>query len=1058
LRLKKRTYLSLLLVAIIGLGLSLTTFFYVKQWEFAVALNEKKRQTDENMRVLRQTFITFGNILSAIRGLTNVHYPITQQKFAQFVKSDMLNQPGIQALEWIAVVSSSQRQAITTIRSNDFRFWEFSPNGDRRIAKEREIYYPVLKTEPMSSNSDALGYDVGSDPILKNALEKARDIGQLTTSGAIFVRTAQGNELGFRVFLPVYRGNLIPPTVAARRHQLLGFAEGVFLFNTLVEQVLRVPKQRTEVFTLIKDDTQGAQRPILYAPTWYNFKKHNKNRELWSTPFEFGGRLWRIVSSKATNKEIFQIWYAWIVLAVGVIFTAGLLRYMYVILINTYVAEELVTKRTQSLSNANQALNQEINTREEITRELEKSQQRFQAIFNEAAIGIAQTSLDDKILDSNRALQTLLRYREGELNQKLLKNLAYPDDANIDQLLLEKILAGKYETYRVSKRYICKNGSIVWTNQSCSIVRDTNSPFLINMIEDITERKQAEEARLHAEKKYRDIFENAIEGIFQCTPNGQFLSVNPAFVRMFGYDSPEEIYTQITDIEQQLYVDQKRRGEFITLLKTHSHVQNFEYQARRRDGTVIWVNETVRVVRDNKGKINYYEGIVENVTKRKQTEEKLRYDATHDQLTGLLNRTAFTIRLREAIDKKKVFAVLFIDLDEFKIINDFMGHFAGDQLLTEIARRLKHHASENDVVARFGGDEFALLLRNPPDLALLKQHVEGFQQQLNQPYTLKNETFNPTASIGIALNELGSLKYDSADKVLRDADTAMYEAKQQGRGNSLIFDPEMRVNMIKKLRMESDLRKALDREEFRLYYQPIISLETRKTVSLEALVRWEHPIEGMVRPDLFIPLTEETGLIKELGLWVFETACYQLHHWQTQFSHHANLGMNINVSPIQIKQAQLVNQIKEIIKKTGIKAPTCHVEITETAMMKNPEAAMMVFNELKSLDVLLYIDDFGTGYSSLSYLQKFPIDAVKIDKSFIQQIDTSSQSTQVVHAIIALADAFDLRVVAEGVETSLQISMLKAAHCQHVQGYFFSPPKAPQIIEEYLKIETHKLT
>lgn len=1050
----------MLLVAIIGIGLSSTSFFYVKQWELTLAINETKRQTDEHVRVLRQIFTTFGNILNAIRGLTNVHYPITRQKFARFVKGDMLIQPGIQALEWVTVVPFSSRQAITAqIQSekvNHFSFWEYSPNGDRRIAGQRKIYYPVLFSESKSANVETSGYDLGSNSVLKMAIEKARDLGQLTTSGAIWIRTAQGNQLGFRVFLPIYQDS--PLTRTTRQQQLLGFAVGVFLFNELVEQVLRVPKQRTEVFLLIEDETPDTQKPILYAPTWYRGQENFQTKELSSMSFEFGGRLWRIVFYQAQDKSLVQTWYAWIVLVVGLLFTMGLLRYLYIINLQAHWAEELVAKRTLSLLRTNQALNQEIKNRERITKELENSQQRFQAIFDEAPIGIAQTSLNNEILDCNRALQSLLRYREGELNKKLLKNFAYPDDINLDQFMLEKILAGKNDTYRVSKRYISKNGAIVWTNQSCSIVRDTNYPFLINMIEDITERKLAEEARLEAEKKYRDIFENAIEGIFQCTPSGRYLSVNPAFVRMFGYDSEEQILTQITDIGQQLYVVQKRRLEFLALLKMHSQVQNFEYQARCQDGSVIWVNETVRVVRDDIGQIRYYEGIVENVTKRKQVEEKLRYDATHDQLTGLLNRAAFTTMLTQAIEEQKHFAVLFVDLDNFKVVNDYMGHLVGDKLLMEIAYRLNHYTGENTVVARFGGDEFALLLKNPRDLSTLEPLIEGIQERLSQPYTLKNETFNPTASIGIALNELNNLKYKSADEVLRDADTAMYVAKQEGRGKSLVFDPNMRTRMISKLRMESDLRKALEREEFRLYYQPIISLETFKTVSLEALVRWEHPQRGMIRPDLFIPLAEETGLIKELGLWVFETACVQLRHWQTLFSHHADLGMNINVSPIQMKQAHLVNKIQEIISKTGIKAPTCRVEITESAMMQDPEAALAVLNDLKSLEVLLYIDDFGTGYSSLSYLQKFPIDALKIDKSFIQEINISAKSTQIAHAIIALCEAFDLRVVAEGVETLMQISMLKAANCHHVQGYFFSPPKDSKTIEEYLKIKTHNLT
>ncbi len=455
-----------------------------------------------------------------------------------------------------------------------------------------------------------------------------------------------------------------------------------------------------------------------------------------------------------------------------------------------------------------------------------------------------------------------------------------------------------------------------------------------------------------------------------------------------------------------------------------------------------------------------------------EVEKKLRYDATHDQLTGLFNRAAFTTRLSNALEKvSKVpdgnevskfpiinpkfpisFAVLFVDLDRFKIVNDSMGHLVGDQLLTEVAQRLNCVVSENYFVARFGGDEFALMLENISDKANLQECVNHILQQLGQPYTLNNDTFNTTASIGIALN---NQKYENADELLRDADTAMYEAKKQGGNKFVIFQSGMHDNIVNMLRMERDLRKALEREEFRLYYQPIISLETRRTVGLEALVRWEHPEQGMISPELFIPLTEETGLIKELGLWVFDTACVQLRRWQTQFAHHANLGMNINVSPVQMKQSHLVRDIHDIIEKTGINPPTCRVEITEGAMMQNPKTALTILNDLKSLNVLLYIDDFGTGYSSLSYLQQFPIDALKIDKSFIEKIEASARSAQVVRAIIGLGKAFDLRVVAEGVENALQVSMLKLAHCNHLQGYFFSRPKDAQSIEAFLSVETH---
>ena len=455
-----------------------------------------------------------------------------------------------------------------------------------------------------------------------------------------------------------------------------------------------------------------------------------------------------------------------------------------------------------------------------------------------------------------------------------------------------------------------------------------------------------------------------------------------------------------------------------------------------------------------------------------EVEKKLRYDATHDQLTGLFNRAAFTTRLTNALEKVSKapdgnevsqfpliksqfptpFAVLFVDLDRFKMVNDSMGHLVGDQLLTKVAQRLNCVLSESHFVARFGGDEFALMLENISDKASLQSCVNNILQQLGQSYALNNDTFNTTASIGIALS---NPKYENANELLRDADTAMYEAKKQGGNKFVIFQSGMHDNVVNMLRMERDLRKALERDEFRLHYQPIISLKTRKTVGLEALVRWEHPEQGMISPELFIPLTEETGLIKELGLWVFNTACVQLRRWQTEFAHHANLGMNINVSPVQMKQSHLVRDIHDIIEKTGIEPPTCRVEITEGAMMQNPKTALTVLNDLKSLNVLLYIDDFGTGYSSLSYLQKFPIDALKIDKTFIDKIDASARSGQIVRAIIALGKAFDLRIVAEGVENALQVSMLKLAHCNHLQGYFFSRPKDAQSIEAFLSVETH---
>ncbi len=567
--------------------------------------------------------------------------------------------------------------------------------------------------------------------------------------------------------------------------------------------------------------------------------------------------------------------------------------------------------------------------------------------------------------------------------------------------------------------------------------------------------QQLKKERLEAEKKYRNIFENAIEGIFQYNKAGQYLSVNPAFIQIFGYNSVESIYQQ-DNVKQQCHIKLEKYQQLMVLLKRQNHVKNFRYQARRQDGKIIWVRETVHAVRNNEGELLHYEGMLEDITEHKRAEDKLRYDATHDQLTGLLNRNAFTNHIDNILGNKSQFeipfAVLYMDLDRFKIVNDSMGHLVGDLLLKEVAHRLSQVIEGHFMVARFGGDEFAVILEDIRNLNELKQYAKQVLKQLSLPYTLNNETFNSTASLGIALTHS---KYTKADEILRDADTAMYEAKKQGGNNYVIFQAGMHTHILDVMRMERDLHKALEQDEFQLYYQPIVSLETYETVSLEALIRWQHPEKGLISPEIFIPLAEETGLIADLGLWIFKTACQQLERWQKQFPHHRNLGMNINVSPIQLQQECFVEHIHDIIQQFDILPPTCRVEITEGMMLQDPEESLAIFNQIKEIGMLLYIDDFGTGYSSLSYLQQFPIDALKIDKSFIDNIDETLQSRRVVNAIIALGHAFDLRIVAEGVETQLQIDYLKAAQCNHIQGYFFSKPKNAQEIEAFLKIKKH---
>jgi diguanylate cyclase (GGDEF)-like protein/PAS domain S-box-containing protein len=568
---------------------------------------------------------------------------------------------------------------------------------------------------------------------------------------------------------------------------------------------------------------------------------------------------------------------------------------------------------------------------------------------------------------------------------------------------------------------------------------------------DITESRSSEIALKEAEEKYRGIFENAIEGIFQSTIDGRYLSANPALARIYGYNSPEELIENIVDIETQLYVNPKRRRDFINLLEKHDKVSNFEYEAYCKDRSIIWVAENCRAVRDSQGNLLYYEGTVENITDRKQTEEKLLHNAFYDSLTGLFNRAAFMEKLHESLFHARqipnaLFAVLFIDLDRFKVINDSLGHQLGDQLLVQLSDRLKSCIRERDTLARLSGDEFALLIEDVRALAEVTEIADRLQEQLTLPFNLekqnleKQEVFT-SASIGIAFNQSSSeIFYNSPEHLLRDASTAMYHAKRAGKACYKIFNSTMQTNFLGRLQLETDLRRAIEREELRLHYQLIVSLLTGQISGFEALVRWQHPHLGLVSPARFIPLAEETGLIVPIGEWVLREACQQMERWQTEGLVSNIATMSVNVAGRQFVELNLVKKVQEIIEETGLAPSNLRIEITEGVIMESIQLVTTQLDNLCELGVQLSLDDFGTGYSSLTRLQSFPIDTLKIDRSFVSKLGKNGENLEIVQTIINLALHLGMNAIAEGVETPEQVLILKNLGCHYGQGYLFSKP------------------
>jgi diguanylate cyclase (GGDEF)-like protein len=439
-------------------------------------------------------------------------------------------------------------------------------------------------------------------------------------------------------------------------------------------------------------------------------------------------------------------------------------------------------------------------------------------------------------------------------------------------------------------------------------------------------------------------------------------------------------------------------------------------------------------------------------TQLQESKDHFRHAAFHDTLTNLPNRALLAENLKFVIERAKQhedyqFAVLFLDLDRFKNVNDSLGHSIGDQLLIAMARRLEHCIREVDMVARLGGDEFAILLDGITDASVATTMAGRIQEKLQAPFNLSGHEVFTTTSIGIAMSSTG---YDHPEAMLRDADTAMYRAKAQGKACYEVFHKGMHTRAVYLLQMENDLRRALDREELQVYYQPIVSLENGQLAGFEALLRWQHPERGFISPVDFISLAEDTGLIVPIGMWILKRACRQLAKWQWQSPANRQLFMSVNLSSKQLAQSALVDQIRDTLEETHVDPRHLKLEITESAVMENAETAAQLMRRLKALGVQLSIDDFGTGYSSLGYLHRFPVDILKVDRSFIGRIGEAAENIEIVRTIVSLAENMGMQVVAEGVETLSQLRQLRRLNCQYGQGYLFSRPVDAASIDAWI--------
>lgn len=576
------------------------------------------------------------------------------------------------------------------------------------------------------------------------------------------------------------------------------------------------------------------------------------------------------------------------------------------------------------------------------------------------------------------------------------------------------------------------------------------------VIRDVTERQKAEE-NLRVRDRAVLASSNGIIIADARLPDLPIIYVNPAFESITGYTAAEVIGKNCRFLQgaetNQLALEELRialrQGKDCSVI-----LHNY-----RKDGSPFWNELNISPIYDTNGAITHFVGIQTDISERKKTEEQLRYHAFYDNLTKLPNRAFFMNRLIEVIKLSEqpnynFFAVLFLDLDRFKNINDSLGHIVGDELLVTIAQRLENSLRSQDTVARLGGDEFAILLENIQSMTEVTQIANRIHQALSLPIYLEGQEVFTTASIGIVMASGKShpdySQYDKPEDLLRDADIALYQAKALGKARYEVFDKKMHAYAVKLLQLENDLRRAINSEEFQLYYQPIINLSTKQVTGFEALIRWQHPEKGMVSPVDFIPIAEETGVIVEIGWWTLFKACEQLCQWQNKFPLNPPLSMSINLSGKQFSQGALVDKVAWVLQETGLPPESLRLEITESALMENVESTLKRLWELRELGVKLYMDDFGTGYSSLSYLRKFPIDVLKIDRSFVMQMNVDNESREIVRTVVGLAHNLGMEAIAEGVETAEQLNQLKLLDCEYGQGYYFAKPLQAEAAEELL--------
>ena len=673
------------------------------------------------------------------------------------------------------------------------------------------------------------------------------------------------------------------------------------------------------------------------------------------------------------------------------------------------------------------------------------------SVFEHAGVGMAFTGLDDLFIRVNRKYADMLGYSIDELRGR------GPDDVIAEAhrpARLERkraLLGGASREVTSEKQLVRKDGSTLWVSVVTSLIRDASDDprYFLSVVQDLSARRAAELALRESEEKFRQLADNIPE-IFWITDARQrkLHYLSPGFETLTG-KCHAEVLRRPRSWLQIVHPDDRERVRLARKALPHGEY-NLEYRIVAADGSVRWVHDQAFPVRDAAGSVYRIAGIGADVTHRKEAEEKLVYLAHYDGLTALPNRVLFFDRLKQTLAQAarhgSLAAVMFLDLDRFKVVNDTLGHAVGDGLLRQVAQRLAACMRQGDTVARFSGDEFVLIVNDLQDVEDARLIAQKVLQAFVDPFEVAGYEMFVSTSIGISIYPSDN---EDEHSLLKNADAAMYRAKESGRNNFQFYTREMNARAMYRMNLENSLRHALERQEFRLHYQPKACLRTGRITGVEALLRWERPHHGLLAPADFVSLLEDTGLIVPVGDWVLGEACRQLGEWRRLG--HNPVPIAINISARQFTSRNLGETIKRLLDEHQTDPRHIELELTESLLMVDTEQAVRTLEYLKALGLRLSIDDFGTGYSSLSYLKRFPIDALKIDRSFIDEVTTDAGDATITRAVIGMAHNLGLKVVAEGVEAQEQIEFLSANGCDEAQGYYLARPQIASEISKLLR-------